>query len=329
MADHPDHKHQLSSMLNLIASLQDPAEDQAGPGTNHGEFKSNFGKLILSSLPEQQKVGALPSSDFLHALSALSPDSGLGGVWLEAELPVALDTLQRKTIQYLLANLELFSPQNADSPEMSQRHWDDLLLNNHSLIPTGAYNYQQLTDLGQIHAKSTELSEAARLHGPGIMRDIAKVCRSFHPGLYEQRQSPDNPLTFYCQDDITSAREYHPVTLIPERISNLQIPPCAFMEESQGPLMMRLRNLILLLLISSSMASVAKAVLLLRGATLVATARSARAVEALELFGPSARLSNLNDEITLANSPISEEYKGLIKSHTTQFTALKLSLIHI
>ena len=306
MAGDPDHKHHLSYMLNLIASLQDPAEDQPGSGANHGEFKDNFAKLILSSLPEEQ-TQVLPSSAFLHALSALCADTGLGGVHLEGELPVALDDLQRRIVLYHVANLELFSPHNNESPELTQRHWDNLLLHNQRLIPTDTYTYQGLDDPGEIHSRSTSLSEAARLHEPAIIRDIAKICRSFHPGLFEKRQPPSSPLIFHCQDHITSTRETHPVTIIPQRISTLQIPPCPFSEESQRPLMLRLKNLFLLLLISSSMASISKAVLLLRAATLVATDRSKQAVEALQLFGPSARLANLNDEVTLANSPICEE----------------------
>ena len=125
MADHPDHKHHLTYMLNLIASLQDPAEDLPGSGANHGEFKDSFAKLILSSLPEQQGQ-VLPSTAYLHALSALQgPDAGLGGVHMEDELPTALDDLQRKVVLYHLANIELFSPQNDQSPELSQRHWDN------------------------------------------------------------------------------------------------------------------------------------------------------------------------------------------------------------
>ena len=92
--------------------------------------------------------------------------------------------------------------------------------------------------------------------------------------------------------------------------------------------MLRLKNLLQLLLISSSMASISRAVLLLRAATLVATARSEQAVQDLQLFGPSARLANLNDEITLANSPVCQEYRGLIKSHTDRFTALKRAVIN-
>ena len=327
MAHHESHRHHLSSILNLIASLQEPAEDQPGSGLNHGEFKDNFGSLILSSLPEQQS-NVLPSSAFLHASSALSPDTGQGGIFPEAELPVALDDVQRKIILYHLANLELLDPQNPDSPELQHRHWDNLLSNNHRLIPADAYTYQSITNPEQMHTKSTALSETARLHGPAILRDIAKVCRSFHPDLYVQRQAPANPLIFHCRDHITSSRETHPVTLIPERVSNLHIPPCNFPEELQRPLMLRLKNLILLLLISSSMASISQAVLLLRAATLVANARSTQAVQALQLFGPSARLANLNDEVTLANSPISDEYRGLIKSHTAQLTALKRAVIN-
>ena len=280
MADNPDHKHHLSYMLNLIASLQDPAEDEPGSGANHGEFKDNFAKLILSSLPEEQ-TQVSPSSAYLHALSALQPDIGLGAVHLEDELPAALDDLQRKVVLYHVANLELFSPQNNESPELKQRYWDNLLLNNQRLIPTDEYSYQNLDDPGEIHTRSTDLSEAARLHGPTIMRDIAKICRSFHPGLYEQVQPAANSIIFHCQDQISSARETHPVTLIPERVSNLQIPPCTFAEESSRPLMLRLKNLLQLLLISSSMASISRAVLLLRAATLVATARSEQAVQAL------------------------------------------------
>ena len=327
MADQECHKHHLSSMLNLIASLNDPAENEVGAGTNQGQFKDNFGSLILSSLPEQQTEGS-PSSSYLHALSALSKDTGLGGLHLQDELPAAVDDLQRKVILYHLANLDLLSPANGDSPELLARHWDNLLQSNQRLIPTGAYTYHTLVDPADIHTKSTALSEAARLHSPSIIRDITKICRSFHPGLSEQRQPPADPLIFYCQDDITSARETHPITIIPERVSNLQIPACPFPLEVQEPLTLRLKNLILLLLITSSMASVAQAVLLLRAATEVAIARCNQAVSSLQLFGPSARLSNLNDEITLANSPISEEYRGLIKSHTEQLNGLKRAVIH-
>ena len=92
MADQECHKHHLSSMLNLIASLNDPAENEIGAGTNQGQFKDNFGNLILSSLPEQQTDGS-PSSSYLHALSALSKDTGLGGLHLQDELPAAVDDL--------------------------------------------------------------------------------------------------------------------------------------------------------------------------------------------------------------------------------------------
>ena len=65
MADHPDHKHHLTYMLNLIASLQDPAEDLPGSGANHGEFKDSFAKLILSSFP------SLPFNFLAHLFQKL------------------------------------------------------------------------------------------------------------------------------------------------------------------------------------------------------------------------------------------------------------------
>ena len=214
MAADQSHKHHLESMFNLIASLQDPSESDPGPsGANHGQFKDNFGKLILSSLPEQQGENS-PSSSYLDALSALSTDTGLGGIWLQDELPAAFDDLQRKIVLYHLANLELFLPVDHTSAELQQRHWDNLLQNNQRLIPTDTFTYQDLTEPGEIHDRSVGLTEAARLHGPTITRELAKLCRSFHPGLVERRQSPANPLIFHCQDDITSARETHPVTVL-------------------------------------------------------------------------------------------------------------------
>ena len=327
MAGEQRHKHHLTTMLNLVASLKDPAEDDPGGGVNHGQFKDNFGELILSSLPDIAGEGR-PSSSYLNALSAISPESALGGTWQQNEISTAIDDLQRKIVLYHLANLELLSPTDPASPELQQRHWDGLLQQNTALIPTDTFTYNNLTDPGEMHTKSTALSEAARLHGPQITRDMAKVCRSFHPDITESRQPPVDSIVFHCQDDITSARDTHPVTLLSERISNLSIPPCPFTPEVQRPLMLRLKNLILLMLISSSMASIAQAVLLLRAATLVATARCDLAIQALKNFGPSATLANLNDQITLANTPMSKEYRDLIKSHSAEFTVLKRALIN-
>ena len=198
MAGDLRHKHHLTTMLNLIASLEDPAEDDPGGGVNHGQFKDSFGQLILSSLPEREGEG-LPSSSFLNALSAFSPDIALGGVWLPEEIPTAMNDLQHKIVLYHLANLELLSPEDPASPELQQRHWDGLLRENDRLIPTDTFTYQNLVAPGDMQTKSTNLSEAARLHGPRIARDMAKVCRSFHPGISESRQAPAHPIIFHCQ----------------------------------------------------------------------------------------------------------------------------------
>ena len=114
------YTHRLDSLLNLVACMEDDTstEDDAAR-ISEGEFSRVFGKLLLSSLPEEPGRSDSASS-YLHAVSTIRPESATsGGVHEITDLNAALDAARDKIQAYHDANVEVLAPDPAQAlPEL-------------------------------------------------------------------------------------------------------------------------------------------------------------------------------------------------------------------
>ena len=324
------HAHRLETILNLIATL---AED--GPGgddaarISQGEFCKVFSKLFLSGLPTESGTGNAASS-YLHAISTVKPESATtGGVHEINDMTAALDSLQEKMVAYHEANLEALAPSATQEIDVqSKEDWDKLGTASMSPNPTHAFTYHNNTSLDGMESAASALADAGRIHVPNILSALAKVSRSIYPNAQLTKLEPLDALAFTVDDHISTNKSQRPVIVVQQRTPRVQISGCPFPADTVNPFLKRLENLMIFLLTTSSMNALAQAVLLLRSATVVGLAQCQAAIRDISLFGPSATLANLNDEVEVCAAPISDEYRQLMRQHTEQLVKLRRQVLN-